>query len=107
METVCFRIKLKDGSLDEVRKWFQTLKDREAEVLQTLENERAIFESVFLEKSGAEFYLIYYMKAENLTFAKEVFKKSKLPIDLYHKECREKFCEETEKLEQLFDVNRL
>ncbi len=107
METVCFRIKIKKDSLDGVRKWFNTLKAREAEVLETLMNEKVIIESIFLEHVGNDYYLIYYMKAENLAYAKTVTQQSLLPIDLYHKECREAFCESSVKLEQLADFHRL
>lgn len=107
METVCFRIKLKPGSIEGVRIWFKTLKEREAETLKTLENEDVIVESVFLDKHGENFYLIYYMKAKSIANAREVAKKSLLPIDVYHKECREKFCEEYEKLEPLLDFHRI
>lgn len=81
--------------------------DREAEVLETLENEGTVIESVFLEKHGEDYYLIYYIKAKNAAFAREVAKKSLLPIDLYHKECREKFYEKGEALEQLIDLQTI
>ena len=94
---------MKKGAIDEVREWFQRLEDRKDEVLETLENEKTIVESVFLDKCGEDFYLIYYIKAENVAFAREVAKQSLLPIDLYHKKCREKFCEKAEALELLVD----
>jgi Family of unknown function (DUF6176) len=90
---------------DEVRKWFRTLKEREAETLETLENEGAVVESVFLEKHENDFYLIYYMKAKDMSIAREVAKQSTLPIDVYHRECCGKFFEERRELELLVDFN--
>lgn len=107
METICIKIKLKKGSLDDVRKWFQTLRERPDEVLQSLENEGVLIESAFLDQQGSDYYLIYYMKAENLAHAREVSMKSTLPIDYYHKECMKMFCEERTTLEPLIDFHRL
>jgi Family of unknown function (DUF6176) len=105
METICIRTKLKKGSLEDVRKWFQTLQERPNEVLQSLKDEGVIIESAFLDKQDNDYYLIYYMKAENLAHAREVAMKSKLAIDKYHKECFKKFCEDRKELEQLLDFH--
>jgi hypothetical protein len=107
METICFRIKLKNGSLDDVRKWFQTLRERPNEVLQSLNDEGVIIESVFLDKQEHNNYLIYYMKAESLTHAREIAMKSVLEIDKYHKECLKQFCTDRIALEQLMDFQRI
>ena len=107
METICIRAKIKAGMLEETRKWFKTLIERSDETLQTLENEGVIVESVFLDKFGDDFYLIYYMKAENLEHAREVSKNSILSIDKYHKECRKNCCEGAQVLELLMDFNRI
>lgn len=107
METICIRTKLKKGSLDDVRKWFQTLRERSDEVLQSLEEEGVIVESAFLDKQDNDYYLIYYMKAENLAHARDLAMKSTLAIDKYHKECFKKFCEDRIELEQLIDFHRI
>jgi len=107
METICVRAKIKKGHLEGVRQWFQTLKDRKDEVLQTLENEKAFVESVFLDKQGDNHYLIYYMKVESLSHTFEAHKNSTLPIDLYHRECWKRFCEEKTTLEVLADFDRI
>lgn len=107
METICIRTKLKNGSLDNVRKWFQTLRERPDEVLKSLENEGVIVESAFLDKQGNDYYLIYYMKAENLAYARDIALKSTLAIDKYHKECFKMFCEDHMELEQLIDFHRI
>jgi len=107
METICIKTKLKKGSLDDVRKWFQTLCERQSEVLLSLENEGVIIESAFLDKQGSDYYLIYYMKAKNFAHSREVAMKSTLAIDKYHKECFKKFCEDRIELEQLIDFQRI
>lgn len=107
METICIRTKLKKGSLDDVRKWFQTLRERPDEVLQSLKDEGVIVESAFLDKQDNDYYLIYYMKAENLSQARDLAMKSTLAIDKYHKECFKNFCEDRIELEQLIDFNRI
>jgi Family of unknown function (DUF6176) len=105
METICIRTKLKNGSLGDVRKWFQTLRERQSEVLESLKNEGVIIESAFLDQQGNDCYLIYYMKAKSLAYAREVAMKSTLSIDKYHKESFKKFCEDRIELEQLIDFH--
>lgn len=107
METICIKTKLKKEIVEEVRIWFQTLKNRINETLETLENEGVYVESVFLDKQGNDLYLIHYMKAENISKVYEVFSKSTLPIDLYYKECWKKYCEGREVLEELLDIDRI
>ncbi|MFA6915065.1 MAG: DUF6176 family protein [Parachlamydiales bacterium] len=107
MKTICIRTKLKKDSINEVREWFQTLKDRKKEVLESLENEGVIMESAFLEKHGDDLFLIYYMKAKDIANAYEVFNTSTLAIDDYYKKCWYKFCEGREVLEELLDIDRI
>jgi len=52
-------------------------------------------------------YLIYYMTVENSAYAKEAVKKSTFAIDLYHKECLKKFCEDKKELVTLLDFHRI
>lgn len=63
-------------------------------------------ESAFLDKQGSDLYLIYYLKAEDISRVYEVFNKSNLAIDHYHKECWKKYCEGREVLEELLDLER-
>lgn len=103
METICVKVKIKQGSIDQVRTWFKTLKARSQEVLESLKAEDVVIESIFLDTQNSDHYLIYYMKAKNLTHAREVANKSLLSIDKYHRECRKNFCEESHPLELLAD----
>ena len=107
METICIKTKLKKGSLENVRTWFKTLRERPDEVLQSLKDEGVIIESAFLDKQDNDYYLIYYMKAENLAHARDVVMKSVLEIDIYHKACYKKFCEDRIELELLIDFHRI
>lgn len=77
------------------------------ETLESLENEGVVVESAFLDKQGDDLYLIYYLKAENISQVYEVFDKSTLAIDHYHKECWGKYCEGQEVLEELLDIDRI
>ena len=106
MKTICIKTKLKKEFIEEVRIWFQTLKNRLNETLESLENEGVIVESAFLDKQGNDLYLIYYLKAEDISRAYEVFNKSTLAIDFYYKECWRKYCEGREVLEELLDIDR-
>ena len=107
MQTICIKTKLKKGSLNEVREWFATLKRRLDEVKETLINECIVVESAFLDKHGDDYFLIYYVKAENINHAYEIFEKSTLPIDNYYREYWKKYCEGREVLEELLDVDRI
>jgi len=107
MKTICIKTKLKKELIKEIRIWFQTLKNRMNETLESLENEGVIVESAFLDKQGDDLYLIYYLKAEDISQVYEVFNKSTLEIDHYYKECWKKYCQGREVLEELLDIDRI
>ena len=104
---VCSRTKLKSGSLDAVREWFRTLKERKEELIAFTE-EGVSLESVFIEKSGDDYFLIFYMRSENFKKTYEAIQKAMLPITVYHFNCWQTYCEdETETLELIFDLERI
>lgn len=107
MQTLCIKTKLKRGALEDVRRWFQTLKLRMGETLKSLANERVVFESAFLDKQGDDYFLIYYLKAHDINYVYEVFDTSTLAIDQYFKKCWTQFCEGREVLEELLDIDRI
>lgn len=107
MKTICIKTKIKGNSINEIRDWFNTLKERSDEVLESLKNEDVFVESAFLDKQGDEYFLIYYVKARDINFVYEVFNKSTLPIDKYYKECWKTYCEGRVVLEELLDVDRI
>ena len=107
MQTICVKTKLKKDSVEHVIEWFNTLKIRINEMIDTLKNEGVVIESVFLDKHGDDNFLIYYMKAMDISRVHEIFGNSTLPIDTYHKECWKKYCEGREILEELLDIDRI
>lgn len=107
MRTICIKTKVNTDLLDEVRAWFQTLKERLNETMETLKNEGVLVESAFLDKQGDDVYLIYYLKAHDIDKAYEIFEKSTSSIDSYFKECWKKYCKGRVVLEELLDLERL
>lgn len=107
MKTICIKTKLKHGSLHDVRNWFLNLKNRTEEVLESLRNEGVNVESAFLDKQGDDYYLIYYMRADDIASAYKVFNQSTLPIDNYYKDCWKNYCEGRIVLEELLDLELL
>jgi Family of unknown function (DUF6176) len=107
MAVRCMRVKLKDDSIEHVKTWFSDLNNRKDEVLECLRNENIVVESAFLDKINETYFLVYYIKSENINHALEVFKLSLLPIDHFYKENWNKFCGEIVVLDQLLDVDLL
>lgn len=107
METICIKTRIKKESVEQVREWFKALKNRLPETRETLKNERVVVESAFLDRVGDDYFLIYYLKADDIQYAYAVFEKSTSPIDLYYKESWKKFCEGREVLEELLDIDRI
>ena len=103
METVCVRVRLKEGSLARVRAWAKELNERRDEVLMTLVNEGVRIESVFLDGDT----LIYYMRAESLEQAREVYAHSTHAIDAYHQRFKDETFENQTPLELLIDFENL
>jgi hypothetical protein len=103
VETVCVRVRLEPGSLQRVRAWAAELNARRDEVMATLEDEGVRVESVFLDGET----LVYYLKADSLERAREVYARSAHAIDAYHRQFKdETFAEETQ-LELLIDFENL
>ena len=48
MRTICIRTKIDPEKVEEIREWFNTLKIRIDETMQTLEYEKVLVESAFL-----------------------------------------------------------
>ncbi len=108
MKTVVIRQKIKPNAINEVKQWFQTLRERKTEVLESMKNEGIVVESAFLDNHGEEFFLIYYIKAENIEHAYEVFNKSTLEIDIYFKNKWDQLLSKGRVvLEELLDLNNL
>lgn len=108
MDTICNAVRLKPGSLERVRAWAQTLNDtRRSETLATLRDEAMLIESVFLWHTDGADYLIYYLKAENLARAQEIFARSTHAIDAFHGQFKRDTFESTQPLALLLDLDTL
>jgi len=99
VDTVCVRVRLRDGALPRVREWAAELTARRHEVLETLRDEGVVVESVFLD--GEE--LVYYLKARSLEHARATFAHSQHAIDAYHAEFKAATFAEQRELELLLD----
>ena len=84
METASGLIRLKPDSNKPLEEWKRTLSERLGEVRTSLRNEGVTVESWFkIEVEGQE-YLLWYMRAESIQRAFEIFQKSNQPIDKFH-----------------------
>lgn len=105
LSTRCVKIKLRAGSLPEVRAWAEELNRRKNEVMDTLHAEGVTLESVFLLTDGGEHSLIYVMRADNFEMAAEVAKRSVSDIDEYHKHFKKSCWVGYEPLDVLVDFS--
>ena len=107
-EVRCVRIKLnlKPNSLDRTRHWADELKRREEEVLEALVDEGVSLEAAFLEQTSDGDYLIYVMKANELSHADHATETSERPIEAFHRDFKEATFESGERLEQLIFFER-
>jgi hypothetical protein len=103
VETVCVRVRLEPGSLGRVREWAAELNARRDEVLATLRDEGIRVESVFLDGET----LIYYLKADSLEQAREVYARSTHAIDAYHQRFKDETFAEQTQLELLVDFENV
>jgi hypothetical protein len=103
LKTGCAKIKIREGMLSRVLEWKKYINDNREEVLQSLRQEGVFIESVFLEKSGDDNYLIYYMKLQDHEKAKAAFNKSDLNVDKYHAKFKNEAWDERKELELLID----
>lgn len=97
------RVRLKEGSLERVREWAKELNARREEVVATLRDEGVRIESVFLDGDS----LIYYMRAESIEQAREVYAHSTHAIDAYHQRFKDETFEQQTPLELLIDFENL
>ena len=103
METVCVKVKLKPGSLEQVHEWAEELRSRADEVRATLREEGVAVESVFLDSNEQGDFLVYYMRARSVSAAGEAAERSSHPIDAFHKQFKAQTWESRSSLELLVD----
>ena len=97
------RVRLEPGSLPRVREWAAELNGRRDEVLATLQDERVRIESVFLDGET----LVYYLKADSVDQARDVYARSEHAIDAYHQRFKDETFAERTQLEVLVDFENL
>lgn len=78
------RAPIKNGKADELRGWYEELRDRESEVIETLQHEGVYTETAFIHSLGDTAYLYVYMEAEDLEVAEEAGDKEHYEIDEQH-----------------------
>lgn len=104
METCCWKVKLKPGSIDRVRQWVREVTGRKAEYLEAIEAERSFVEALFLDSNESGDFIIFYHKAENIDQALEYFFKSDKPIDVHKQRFIKDAWERYDRLEFLFEA---
>jgi hypothetical protein len=103
VETSCVRVRLVPGSLPRVREWATELNARRDEVLATLRDEGVRIESVFLEDET----LVYFLKADSIDEARDVYARSTHAIDAYHQRFKDETFADQTQLELLIDFENL
>ncbi len=103
-ETRCVKIKLKSGSIEKVREWARVINEQKDEALETLRDESVILESVFLDQTDEDDFLIYLMKAESFSKAREAVQKSIHSIDEFHQNFKRETWADGKQLELLIDL---
>ena len=107
METICLKVRLKPGSVERVRQWSAELRRRYDEVLATLRDEGVAIESVFLDQTGTDDFLVYYIKADSVEEAGQVARRSEHAIDAYHQQFKRETWDSRKTLELLIDFENL
>ena len=107
MQTLCYKIRLKENSLERAKKWAQVMNQRSKEVIATLKLEGVFVESVFLDSDSDGDYLIYFIKAKDLNFMRQFSKNSTLAIEDFHKTFKRDTFAQSKTLEALIDFDLL
>lgn len=106
LKTIAAKIKLKKGSLTEVKAWALELNNRIEEAMETLRDEGVYLETVFLDSAGDADYLIYFMKVLDAEKAGQIAQKSKHAIDAFHQQFKKNCWASSHPLELLIDLDR-
>lgn len=106
LKTIGAKIKLKKGSLTEVRAWALELNQRIDEAMETLKDEGVYLETVFLDRAIDADYLVYFMKVVDVKKAGKIAQKSKHAIDAFHQQFKKNCWVANHPLELLIDFDR-
>lgn len=80
-EVQCLRVQIKPGQTERLVGFLRSVRQREAEVQESLALEGVILESLFIERGGEHDYLVFYTRAEDLAAASAAFAASTLALD--------------------------
>jgi len=103
MQTFFVKYKVKDNSQRSIHEWADFLNKHQKQVLESLRDEKVIFESVALDEQSDGLYLIYVMKAKDVNETFKIFENSKHEIDIFHKKFFQEVLEKPQKLQILVD----
>jgi hypothetical protein len=73
MDVLLLRYEIAEGKTDDLRAWIEEARDRETEILDLLGREGMHTESLFVEEVDGTDYLLWYMEAEDVERAIEVY----------------------------------
>jgi Family of unknown function (DUF6176) len=80
-ETTLFRYRLKPGRVERLHEWVEKVNSRRSEAIETLQDESVFSETAFLNSTEDADYDIFYMEAEDLETAHEVFESSQHDLE--------------------------
>jgi hypothetical protein len=96
------RARIVPGKESRLRAWFEEMRDRKSEVVETLQHEGVYTETAFIHSADDASFLYIYMEAENLEIADAAGDEEKYVIDEEHHEVlRETLTGDWEKLETI------
>lgn len=78
------RKRIKPGREEQIREWYEELRERESEVIETLRHEGVYTESAFVLSGNEATYLYVYMEASDLQEALEAGDQEVYDIDEEH-----------------------
>ncbi len=84
MEAMLARTRIEPGKADRLRAWYAELRDREPEVVETLQHEGVYTETAFIQSIDGTEYLYGYMAAADLEAADEAGDEEAYDIDEEH-----------------------
>lgn len=81
MQAQCVKVPIINGKTQRFVDWMAEVKGRQAEMLASMRTEGVRAEAMFLERTPSGDALVFYMQAEDLAKAQQVFAASTLAID--------------------------
>jgi len=78
------RTRIEPGKTERLREWFAELREREAEVLETLRHEGVYTETAFVDSTEDGDFLYYYMETADLDEAVAAGDEEAFEIDEQH-----------------------